>query len=226
MSLISLTAPPKIKNSAYPLFRPWLLNNFYDSHCSYCLRQTSTLQVDHYEPRSFAPDRVNDPGNLLLSCLNCGGPAGKHDYHPLHRMRRRRKSESSGFEVIDIRKDNFAEYFKLDPNTGKIDINPRSPDTTKSVKNLALLNLTLVPLTAYRSELLNVLHGLEAITDSLLKRKDRALYRELKRTLYKNIAYLTKREIFFYVFDIPIRHEIRKRMFRASIRAASLPATY
>ena len=65
--------------------------------CSYCLIQHESLEVEHYEPKDYAPEKIDDPGNLLLACRRCNGPGGKGDYHPQHKVRRRLPHDRTGF---------------------------------------------------------------------------------------------------------------------------------
>jgi hypothetical protein len=75
---------PRTTQESFSLYRPWLLREFWDHACSYCLIRDDGVQIDHYEPRAYAPARIDDPSNLLLGCGRCNGRAGKSDYHPFH----------------------------------------------------------------------------------------------------------------------------------------------
>jgi hypothetical protein len=66
MANVCLSQPPALPGAPdYRKYRPWLRWNFFDDMCSYCLIRDLGLQVDHYEPRNYAPHRINDPTNTI-----------------------------------------------------------------------------------------------------------------------------------------------------------------
>ncbi|MBL8842265.1 MAG: HNH endonuclease [Planctomycetes bacterium] len=79
--------------------------------CAYCLLSSDALELDHHEPRQFAPDRAGDPLNLRLACRNCNGRKG--DYHPAHATRRRKAGVATPRPVPDIARDDFGQWFEL-----------------------------------------------------------------------------------------------------------------
>ena len=110
--LITSEPPCSLSGKPYSEYRDWLESNFFYHLCSYCLIQHfSSLHIDHFEPRKYAPSRVNDPTNLLLACPKCN--SGKSDYHPNHSGRRRLRNTTPCHRVIDIRRDDFSQIFSL-----------------------------------------------------------------------------------------------------------------
>lgn len=113
MAKIEFTrAPEGLIGKPYKYYRDWLENNFFNELCSYCLLHfPSSLHIEHHEPQGYAPDRKDDPTNLLLGCPRCN--SGKLDYHPKHNKRRRLSRDTSGHRVIDIREEDFSDLFEL-----------------------------------------------------------------------------------------------------------------
>lgn len=110
MAHFQLSAPPAFKRpGAYGRYRKWLEQNFRKSSCGYCLVAKTATQIDHYEPKEYQAQRVNDPLNLILACPSCN--VGKLDYHPLHIARRRKKT--GRHLVLDLRNENLADFFEL-----------------------------------------------------------------------------------------------------------------
>lgn len=143
MAVLSLSSPPSLGPDAkYPDYKDWLLDNFYYYLCSYCLLHNPDVQVEHYEPISYAPDREHDPKNLLLGCPTCNGSGGKWDYHPKHAKRRKRRDDISGYSVADVRVDDFASMFCVDAATGKIGARS-GPQRDRAAWNITLLKLDL-----------------------------------------------------------------------------------
>jgi hypothetical protein len=127
----------------YTSYRGWLSENFYLDICSYCLLQyRGSLSIDHYVPRKLAPERIDEPNNLLLSCQTCGRQ--KSDYHPEHRQRRRLPDDCSGFLVLDVRVDDLAQRFVIAEDGS---LRPRDGLTQdarrRAAWNVALLRLDL-----------------------------------------------------------------------------------
>ncbi|MCA9188311.1 MAG: HNH endonuclease signature motif containing protein [Pirellulaceae bacterium] len=57
-------------------FRPWLRDEF-TFRCVYCLKRemwgqvTGEFELDHFEPKSLAPERTLDYFNLVYACRRC-----------------------------------------------------------------------------------------------------------------------------------------------------------
>ena len=70
---------PQRRNDApackiYQEYRPFLRNDFHQ-RCGYCgdhefFRETF-YEIDHFVPKSLAPERENDYSNLVYSCRSC-----------------------------------------------------------------------------------------------------------------------------------------------------------
>jgi hypothetical protein len=143
VAIVRLREPPPAPPGGYAGYKDWLLAHFHDHLCSYCLLHSRFLQVDHYEPRSFKPDLVDDPHNLLLSCPSCGGPSGKWDYHPEYAKRRRLARDRTCHLVLDVRRMDLAELYQIDPE-GNLVARP-GPHEDLAKWNIALLHLDLWP---------------------------------------------------------------------------------
>jgi hypothetical protein len=158
---VSFSDPPALSGGAgYEGFRPWLLYNLYANTCAYCLLENESIQIDHYVPQAHAPERANDPTNLLLACPRCN--RGKSDYHPLHTARRRLSEDRTGYIVIDVRGEDFARLFEIDESTGRIR-GSQSGQGERAAWNIALLNLDLQCPTKARQLLVEAVRTTEAL---------------------------------------------------------------
>jgi hypothetical protein len=198
MPTLKLTTPPNLGAGAkYPDYKPWLLGEFFDHICSYCLLRNESVQIDHYEPKTFRPERVDDPLNLLLGCPRCNGRAGKSDYHPDHAKRTRLPADTTGFSVIDVRADDFARLFEVAAD-GQIRARP-GPDKRRANWNIVLLKLDLV--NKERQFNLNLLEACE-----------RALHTEMEKQLELLLPELTRRALFFQAFGIHVTPALLERI--------------
>jgi hypothetical protein len=141
MPVVELRPPPILADATYRDYKSWLQEHFHDQLCSYCLVHSRSLQVDHYEPRNFRPERIHDPLNLLLSCPNSGGPAGKWDYHPAYAGRRKWRNDRTGYLVLDVRADDLAKLYDIGPK-GELMARP-GEHQDRAHWNVALLQLDL-----------------------------------------------------------------------------------
>src|SRR5262245_59562265 len=152
MARIELRPPPLLSaGTSYQQYKRWLLDNFFQNLCSYCLIQHESLEVDHYEPKEYKPERINDPTTLLLACRRCNGPAGKGDYHPQYAARRRLPHDHTGFNVLDVRRDNLGSLFVLQAS-GELNVRP-GPYAEWAVWNILLLKLDIDFLVSHRKRL-------------------------------------------------------------------------
>jgi len=195
---------------SYRDYKPWLLEHFFDHVCAYCLLRDLGAEVEHYEPTSYAPDRRDDPTNLLLSCGNCNGPGGKSDYHPDHGGRRRKPHDTTGYRVLDIREDDFAEMMAL-----RVDgqLEPRGADADRAAWNIALLKLDL--LDDERAKLLRLAEAAEL---ALEPTDDDAEAAKLTMLLTKLTPDLVGRALLLEVLAIPMSDALR-----AHLRANGAP---
>ena len=119
MGKISLSSPPILEQARYSQYRDWLDAEFFRHVCCYCLLDSNDgTEIEHVVPQSYAPALIHDPTNLLLACPTCNKL--KLDYHPAHSLRKRLRHDSTGFHVIDPRRDDYSDIFSLDLDTGCI----------------------------------------------------------------------------------------------------------
>ena len=162
MAAVRLSKPPRLPAHAhYSLYRDWLLNNFYDHLCSYCLLQHESLEIEHVEPVQYAPNRKNDPSNLLLACRRCNG--GKSDYHPLLGSRRTRTQDRTGFSVLDVRRDDFTDLYEITQD-GRLQPKP-GQHYERAIWNVLLLKLDIKFVADKRAECLRILHACEGLIE-------------------------------------------------------------
>lgn len=204
MAKVELTpAPWHPAGTRYEAFKPWLLENFFQDLCSYCLQQYATLSVEHYEPQKYAESRINDPTNLLLGCANC--QPKKSDYHPLHTGRRRLPRDTTGFRVLDVRNDDLNEWCEVLPSG---ELRARGGSTqARAVWNAA----TLLRLDLYDQGRKRLLHKL-AVTEKLLEAlntgaKQRTPHDEA--VLDVLVGELAERLVFFDAFGLAASDALR-----------------
>lgn len=119
MVKILLSPPPILPQARYPKYRAWLEAEFFRHVCCYCfLDSNDGTEIEHVAPQSYAPALIHDPVNLLLACPTCNKL--KLDYHPAHSLRKRLRHDTTGFHVIDPRRDDYSDIFSLDLGTGHI----------------------------------------------------------------------------------------------------------
>lgn len=201
MAVFESSKPPALPSHAdYTLYKDWLMHNFYQNLCSYCLLQHVSLQIDHYIPVAFVPERNQDPTNLLLACERCN--CSKSDYHPLFSGRRTRKNDTHGFNVLDIRVDNFAGLFKI---TADGQLLPKTgPEYERAIWNVLLLKLDVSFVNEKRAECLRFLNACEGLISK--KGKDAEQY------LNMLIPFCAQRYLFFRAFDIPVSPELASHL--------------
>lgn len=207
MAKVELTPPPNYpKGTRYAAFKPWLLENFFQDLCSYCLQQYATLSIEHYEPQSYAASRIDDPTNLLLGCANC--QPKKSDYHPHHASRRRLSQDTTGFRVLDVRDDDLSEWFEVLPSG---ELRARGgPTQARAVWNAA----TLLRLDLYDQERKRLLHKL-TVTERLLEALDTGAKQRTERdgaVLDVLIGELAERLVFFDAFGLTISDALRRSL--------------
>lgn len=211
MPRVVLGEPPALQGRAsYRDYEPWLLEHFFDHVCAYCLLRDLGAEVEHYEPTSYAPGRRDDPTNLLLACGNCNGPGGKGDYHPDHGARRRKPHDTTGYRVLDIREDDFAEMMAL-RDDGQLE--PRGTDRDRAAWNIALLKLDLRD-----DERAKLLRLAEAAELALEPGRDEETAKKLEMLLAKLTPDLVGRALLLEVLAIPMSAELR-----AHLRAHGAP---
>jgi hypothetical protein len=209
MPTLKLTTPPNLGAGAkYPDYKPWLLGEFFDHICSYCLLRNESVQIDHYEPKTFRPERVDDPLNLLLGCPRCNGRAGKSDYHPDHAKRTRLPADTTGFAVIDVRADDFARFFEVGAD-GQIRARP-GPDKSRAAWNIVLLKLDLV--NEARQFNLDLLDACESALHACNDPNRTALHAAMKKQLELLLPELTRRALFFQAFGIHVTPALLERI--------------
>ncbi len=210
MSVVNLGEPPDLGEVAYPAYRPWLLDGFYARFCAYCVVHSPVIHIDHYEPRGYAPHRVDDPRNLLLACAACNGRGGKGDYHPLHRARTRVPQDASGHYVLDVRRDDLGRMYEVLPS-GRLRARPGATEDRASW-NIALLNLDLPAYELTRSEYLETLEAAELLVSELDERGEPAYRTRCEHVLDTLVRYLARRRLFFEVFDVEMSEGLAARI--------------
>lgn len=225
MPVLKLTPPPDVPpGTKYPAYKAWLLEHFFDHLCSYCLLRNEAVQVDHYEPQSYKPERRDDAENLLLGCPRCNGRAGKSDYHPLHTKRTRLPDDTTGFSIIDVRVDDFAKLFEVNAQGG-IRARP-GPDEKRAAWNIPILKLDCVDQDRkFNMDLLDVceraLRACEART---------AAAPDMEKQLAVLVPELARRALFFVVFGIAVSPRLMDlllghRQRRRAHATVSVPGT-
>ena len=105
--------------------RKWLEEFFPQNSCAYCWVYHENTDVDHYHPRHMAPNLILEPYNHVLSCIACNR-SYKKDYHPQHFMRRNYKKETSGAHILDVRRTDVFNFFKLSSD-GSVNVMATDP---------------------------------------------------------------------------------------------------
>lgn len=221
MPTIDFGEPPFLGDDAvYTDYRPWLERVLYLRTCAYCVLRHIHLHTDHFEPRGYAAARIHDPTNLVLGCEGCNGRGGKSDYHPGHAGRTRLPRDASGFSVVDIRADDFAELFVVREN-GAIRARP-GVHAERASWNIVLLNLAREAYDTVREENLETLSTAERVIRRLnTARGNPKKLGALREILDTHVRDLARTLLFFDAFGIPMSPELRSRVEAA--RAAELP---
>lgn len=209
MARIELSAPPNLPaGSPYRQYKPWLLANFFKNLCSYCLIQHESLEVEHYEPREYAPERVDDPTNLLLACRRCNGPGGKSDYHPQYRGRRRLPHDQTGYLVLDVRRDNLGVLYELNLS-GDLGVRP-GPHAERAIWNILLLKLDVDFLVSHRQRLLEKLDLSERLLTQLSRTADKES--QIESVLNVLVPDIAEYFLLFHTLDISVSPELWARL--------------
>ncbi len=215
MAKIKITAPPKgLKN--YLDYLPWLKENFFRDFCAYCFITQTSLQVDHHEPQKMSPNKINNPGNLLPICSACNSRGGKSDYH--HKNQKRTKGKDLKFQVINIRKDDFAKLFNIS-STGEITPKP-GRNHERSLQNIILLKLDRPTLTNYRKRYIDYLEALTLLSSQMRGRGKSA--QQAKAAFNKLLPHLVDTALFFYVYDLKLNRVVQ-RATKGFKKAACIP---
>ncbi len=204
MARIELTAPPNLRKQAkHPEYKAWLAENFYLDICSYCLQQyRDSLSIDHYIPRQFDPSRIDDPGNLLLSCQSCGRQ--KLDYHPEHVTRRRLPRDTTGFMALDVRADDLAELVVIEDD-GALSPRPTlgGSEYERAAWNVALLRLDLKDAQRARLlEKLRLVEGLRQVDEAERTKRERESLDILEHDLAEHLPAIR-------AFGLPLSSDLR-----------------
>lgn len=217
MARLSITAAPHPAGTSYKQFKSWLLANFHRNLCSYCLLGHEDLEVEHYEPQSYAPLRINDPGNLLLGCATCNGTGGKFDYHPNHKARHRLPDDATGHLVIDIRADDFADLFEIDSD-GTIS-GSANGHRARANWNITLLKLNRDGCNKARRELLELLAAAEDAVEALAANSAGPQAAALRRLIEAVIPDLTDHLLTLETYGINVSDALRGRLSQERARA-------
>ncbi len=210
MAVIALSDPPDIGEGArYADYKDWLLTNFWLKICAYCLLCHEHVEIDHYIPRQYDASKIDDPNNLLLSCRTCA--RRKSDYHPLHRERRSRTKDTTGFLIIDVRRDDLGQIYELHQD-GSLEARSDSNEVDRAIWNVSELRLDL-----YDSQRARLLKKLEIVERGLIA-IDQAdsLSAEIIKDLHDAVQIilhdLAEREPLLRAFDVPMSAQLRARL--------------
>src|SRR5258708_17816104 len=213
MARLELSGPPAFRGRVdYSKYKPWLLENFFDNLCSYCLVQHGALQVDHYEPNQYAPARAHDPANLLLACGNCNGPAGKSDYHPSHSSRKRLPADTTGYHALDVRSESLGQLYEIDPSSGTLRPKP-GPLSERAAWNASrLFKLDLPFLNDHRAMLLDIVQTSERLLTEIDRRAGETICVQLSSCLDILARHLAKQYLMLRAFDISVSPALLERL--------------
>ena len=207
MARISLGNPPNLgPNAQYQDYLPWLKRSFFENMCAYCGLPDPAVEIDHYEPRQYAPHRYHDPTNLLLACSRCNGRGGKSDYHHRHQYRTRLPHDRTGFAVIDVRQENPADLLAIGQD-GSIDPRPVNGSTARASWLIVLLKLRRFGRRRRRKELLDL-----ALACELLLQERRRGNHHAQHALNRLMPQLARRLRFFETFDLSLSVGLRAEL--------------
>ena len=209
MATIRLTTPPTIHHyHTYTIYKPWLLENFFYHICAYCLLQHNALEIDHYEPKYYAPDRITDPTNLLLACPICNGRGGKSDYHPQHMNRTRLPQDKTNYLAIDVRTESFGDLYQVMPEgTLKPNLGENQDRAAWNAEKLFKFNLEYC--RNKRKELLDLLNVCEQLLSVKKTIVENGTLDKADKLLRQLIPSLSRQFLFFQVFDIPVSNDLQ-----------------
>ena len=211
MAKIKPTVPSQIYVDDYTKYRPWLLSNFYDQICLYCLINHRAVEIDHYKPSSAFPAFKHDYKNLLLSCSTCN--KNKGDYHPQNKNRNRAKKNHSGFYVINVLNSDIVKILDMKKN-GEMQPVPGSQEFVGR-NNIDLLGLNVDFLVKARRHFIDMLRMAEYLES--ISSKD-ATARYALQTLVDNIS---RSELFYKIMDIKIDSKILKYLDPKTYRCSA-----
>ncbi len=92
----------------YRDFKEPLRRDFHHS-CAYCgvwesqANGSSNFAVEHFMPKSIAPDRICDPTNLLYACMPCNRRKGRMQPYD---------ADGRGWRILDPCSDDFDDHFR------------------------------------------------------------------------------------------------------------------
>ena len=181
-------------------------------------------QIDHIEPQSSAPDRVDDPSNLLPSCSTCNGPGGKWDYHPNNAKRRRFPKVAES--IVNAGSHDYAILFQLDAigsirarheTHGLMQGSDVSKPSRLSGFAIELFHLNRAALQQQRRDLKRVLTAGQIAFEKAQQGDTtcRTLFEQLLPTLVRNLSY-------YQAFDFDFSTELRETLERQKLENLSV----
>ena len=213
--LVDLGPPPPPRERGQPKYgdyKDWLHAAFFDRLCAYCLLHDRFVQIEHIIPQTYNACLAHDPANLLLGCYGCNRQ--KSDYPPLYAARRRLPLDTTGFAVIDVRADDFAELYRVDA-AGIISA-ADGPHKARAEWNVALLGLDVR--YEARQRCLRILAAAERCCLSIAR--DDATSGAAEEILVLLLPEVVATALFFKVYGIPFSPELAERVELARPRAA------
>ena len=171
MSKIDFTTPYLVGSAnRYASYRSWLENNLHPNVCAYCLMPSaSSLPIEHYSPKSYEPQKINDPENLLLGCADCNGPGCKWDYHPHYLKRTCRSNDTSGHLIHNIRYEDLGLLFAWDHRNSRL-VARKGRHTNRAIWLMTVFDFKNREIEALVRKVIQLL----AATESLLEIRGRS----------------------------------------------------
>lgn len=115
----------------YRNFRPHVRKDFRES-CAYCLLHedhaagVENFELDHFRPRKYFRNQVDDFYNLYYSCHPCNHV--KHQHWPSAEL------EVRGIGFVDLCKENFEDHFRELPDGRWEPLTPSADYTIKVIR--------------------------------------------------------------------------------------------
>src|SRR5713101_7464175 len=104
MSHFRRRTPAPEARGGYQAYRPHVREDFRET-CAYCLLHelwaagVENFELDHFYPRKYFPERLNDYYNIYYSCHPCNHI--KHDKWPTPYL------QAQGIGFVDLCRDDF-----------------------------------------------------------------------------------------------------------------------
>lgn len=180
----------------------WLQDFYPENSCAYCWMNYEETDVDHYIPKSLAPNLAKEPMNLVLSCIACNRHY-KNDYHPKHAIRQKKRNDTSGAYVHDARVTDLKNIYGFSLDKKKVEaiknvnwanwniaffrLNDREKLVDKRFKLLDVLEMYV----NFENNKTNMLNGLNSMQRNFVLEAHK-----------KNKEILKKYKLFTFIFEL------------------------